>query len=101
MHTIQIHAQNLHALKLTAISFLWCKFLQYMWLLKPCNSHSLAEMMKGWQYPLIIFATIFCVTGVALWCAVGVVVSNPPNGSKYIENLSQYSPHTLCRSMVL
>ena len=29
---------------------------------------------------LLVVATIFCVTGVALWIAVGVVVSNPPIG---------------------
>ena len=27
-------------------------------------------------------ATLFCITGVALWIAVGVVVSNPPHGGK-------------------
>ena len=31
---------------------------------------------------LLVFAAILCVIGVALWIAVGIVVNNPPNGSK-------------------
>ena len=30
-----------------------------------------------------VFCVIFFVIGVVLWIAVGVVVSNPPDGSKY------------------
>ena len=35
-----------------------------------------------WQTAMIVIAATFCILGVVLWIAVGVVVLNPPNGSK-------------------
>ena len=39
--------------------------------------------MDGLQILVIVVATIFWVIGVILWIAVGAVVNNPPNGSKW------------------
>ena len=36
---------------------------------------------------LLVIAGIFCVIGVALWITVGMMVSNPPNGSKQINTI--------------
>jgi len=42
--------------------------------------------MKTWPtivyINLMVIAVIFCVIGMALWIAVGVVTANPPSGSK-------------------
>ena len=42
----------------------------------------LAGTVKLWQIARIVIAAILCVLGVVLWIAVGVVLLNPPNGSK-------------------
>ena len=43
---------------------------------------SLADTVKLWQIALVVIAAIFCLLGVVLWIAVGVVVLNLSNGSK-------------------
>ena len=43
---------------------------------------SLADTVKLWQISLVVIAAIFCLLGVVLWIAVGVVVLNLSNGSK-------------------
>ena len=52
---------------------------------KPCysNSTSSSDKLKFWQIVLIVaIVTIFGVIAVALWIAVGIMVSSPPNDSK-------------------
>ena len=34
---------------------------------------------------LVAIASIFEVTGILLWITMGVIVANPPNGSKWIS----------------
>lgn len=36
------------------------------------------------NFIIFLILIAFCVPGVGFWIAVGVVVSNPPNGSKWI-----------------
>ena len=43
---------------------------------------SLTDSVKLWQIALVVIAAIFCLLGVVLWIAVGVVVLNLSNGSK-------------------
>ena len=43
---------------------------------------SLADTVKLWQIALVVIAVIFCLLGVVLWIAIGVVVLNLSNGSK-------------------
>ena len=42
--------------------------------------------MKLWSIVvyinLMVVAAIFCIIGLGLWIAVGVVTNNPPSGSK-------------------
>jgi len=45
---------------------------------------SLADTVKLWQIALVVIAAIFCLLGVVLWIAVGVVVLNLSNGSKFL-----------------
>ena len=49
---------------------------------------SFAGKMKRWQVVLIVIAAILCGIGIALWIVVGVVVSNPLDGSKLLHFLS-------------
>ena len=44
--------------------------------------------MKRWQVVLIVIPAILCGIGIALWIVVGVVVSNPQDGSKLLHFLS-------------
>ena len=45
---------------------------------------SLAGKMKWWQIVVILIAAILCIIGIVLWIVVGVVVSNPLDGSKLL-----------------
>ena len=47
------------------------------------NLTFLTEKINRWQILLIGIATIFWIVGMAIWCAMGVIVANPPNGSKW------------------
>jgi len=40
--------------------------------------------VKWWHILLTVIAVILCVPGVSLWIAVGVVLSEPADASKYI-----------------
>ena len=46
---------------------------------------SLAGKMKLWQIVLIVIAAVLCIFGILLWIVVGVVVSNPLDGSKLLH----------------
>ena len=48
---------------------------------------SLAGKMKWWQIVLILIAAILFIIGIVLWIVVGVVVSNPLDGSKFLHFL--------------
>ena len=43
---------------------------------------SFAGKTKWWQIVLIVIAAILFIIGIVLWVVVGVVVSNPLDGSK-------------------
>ena len=45
---------------------------------------TLADKVKWWHILLTVIAAILCVPGVSLWIAVGVVLSEPADASKYI-----------------
>ena len=49
-------------------------------------------VLEVWRILLIVISTIFWLTGVALWIAVAIVVSNPPNGSKWNFSCSSNLP---------
>jgi len=42
------------------------------------------------SFILLLVVIAFCVPGLVVWITVGVVVSNPPNGSKWILLHSWY-----------
>ena len=38
--------------------------------------------MKWWHIIVMVVAAILCLIGVVLWITMGVVLTNPPDGSK-------------------
>ena len=52
------------------------------WTLVTLAILTLVDKVKWWHILLTVIAAFLCIPGVLLWIAVGVVVSEPPGGSK-------------------
>ena len=49
---------------------------------------------------MIGIAAIFWMVGMAIWCAMGVIVANPPDGSKWSSAASFPIPYHNVESLI-